>query len=85
MTLKKGLLPMMLACFFIMPNQSIGQDDLVMDATWEDGTVNSGDPEIEAEPPLEERLFVDSDIARNSDFSLVHQGPDTIEIIGIAA
>jgi len=44
-----------------------------MDATWEDGTINSGDPDINAEPPLEERLFVDSDIARNSEFSIVHQ------------
>ena len=75
MTLK-GLLPIMLASLFVMPNFSIGRgrEDLIMDATWEDGTVNSGDAEINAEPPLEERLFVDPDIARNSDFSLAHQG-----------
>ena len=65
----------MLASLFV-PNHAIGRgrEDLIMDATWEDGTVNSGDPEINAEPPLEERLFVDPDIARNSDFSLAHQG-----------
>ena len=77
MTLK-GLLLIMVASFFV-PNYSIGREDLIMDATWEDGTVNSGDPDINAEPPLEERLFVDPDIARNSDFSLAHQGLVSLE------
>ena len=77
MTLK-GLLLIMVASFFV-PNYSISREDLIMDATWEDGTVNSGDPDINAEPPLEERLFVDPDIARNSDFSLAHQGLVSLE------
>ena len=65
MTLKALLVPFFLASFFPIPNRSHGgQEDLLMDATWEDGTINSGDPDINAAPPLEERLFVDSDIAR---------------------
>ena len=70
----KALIPFILASFLI-PKQSYGLEDLVMDATWEDGTINSGDPDINAEPPLEERLFVDSDIARDvcySSFQIPH-------------
>ena len=60
-----------------MPNIVAGRQDLIMDATWEDGTINSGDPEINADPPLEERIYI-SDIARKSEFSLAHQEHDSI-------
>ena len=68
----KGLLPIILA-FCLLPYSSIGLEDLIMDATWEDGTINSGDPEINADPPLEERIYVVS-YGRNSNLSIAHQG-----------
>ena len=70
----KWLLPIILA-FSLLSNFSIGREDLIMDATWEDGTINSGDPEINADPPLEERIYVVS-YGRNSTMSIAHQGGD---------
>ena len=68
----KRLLPIILA-FCLLPNFSTSLEDLVMDATWEDGTINSGDPEINADPPLEERIYVTS-YGRDSNLSIAHQG-----------
>ena len=50
MTLR-GLLPILLASLVVSIS---GRDDLIMDATWEDGTVNSGDP---GRDPLDRKSF----------------------------
>ena len=72
-------LQLIILAFCLLPNFSISLEDLVMDATWEDGTINSGDPEINADPPLEERIYVAS-YGRDSNLSIAHQGgTDLIE------
>ena len=43
------------------------------DGKIEDGSINSGNPDINQDAPLEERIFTDDEIARNSKYSVVHQ------------
>ena len=44
-----------------------------MVATFEDGSNNSGDPDIHEDPPTEGRIFTSDEIARKSKYSLVHK------------
>ena len=68
------ILPFLLMISF-SPVYVVTQDqDCVMVATFEDGSNNSGDPDIhEGGPPIEGRIFTSDEIARNSKYSLVHK------------
>ena len=57
-----------------LPIYVLTQDqDCVMVATFEDGSNNSGDPDIHEDPPTEGRIFTSDEIARKSKYSLVHK------------
>ena len=65
-----------LLVIFLLPHLTVTQtqeEPCVMEATFEDGSINSGDPDINADPPMEGRIYTDDRIARNSKYSLVHK------------
>ena len=44
-----------------------------MEATFEDGSINSGDVDIHHDAPWEGRIYTDNENAKNSKYSVVHQ------------
>ena len=67
------ILPILLM-IISLPIYVLTQDQYcVMVATFEDGSNNSGDPDIHEDPPTEGRIFTSDEIARKSKYSLVHK------------
>ena len=65
-------LPLLLLINFT-PIYVTQDQECVMEATFEDGSNNSGDPDINEDAPTEGRIFTSDEIARNSKYSLVHK------------
>lgn len=63
----------MLWLVILIPSYMSQDQPCVMEATFEDGSINSGDPDIHEDAPMEGRIFTDDEIARNSKYSLVHK------------
>ena len=51
----------------------IQNETCVMEATFEDRSIDSGDVDIHHDAPWEGRIYVDDEIAKNSKYSVVHQ------------
>ena len=51
----------------------IQNEPCVMEATFENGSIDSGDVDIHHDAPWEGRIYVDDGIAKNSKYSVVHQ------------